>query len=133
MPTAMLSKSCSALRDMEVDEKQLDRLEGIVHSMTAQERDDIRVLNKSRIRRIARGSGTEPADVNRLTKQFEMLQKVTRQMAGGGIGGRLKAIRELSRAEAGAFPGVRGMPTLGGKGSTRTESFKKKFKQRKKK
>ncbi len=130
----MLPGVGSALKNMEVDEKQLDRLEGIVHSMTPAERDDIGLLTKSRVKRIARGSGTEPADVNRLTRQFDMLQKVTKQMSGGGIGGRLKAIRELSRADAGAIPGVRGMPMLGsGRGTTRTESMKKKFKERRKK
>ncbi|MHC4415299.1 MAG: signal recognition particle protein [Planctomycetota bacterium] len=128
----MLPGVGAALKNMEVDEKQLDRLEGIVHSMTRQERDNIKLLNKSRIKRIARGSGTTAADVNKLTNQFEMIQKMSRQMAGTGLGGKLNAIRDLSKADASMMPGVRNMPTLGSRGSTRTVSVKSRFKQRKK-
>ncbi|MEE9131022.1 MAG: signal recognition particle protein, partial [Phycisphaerales bacterium] len=80
----MLPGVGSMLKGIDIDDKQLDRLEGMVHSMTARERDDIKLLNKSRVKRIAKGSGTTAADVNKLTKQFEMMQKVTKQMAGGG-------------------------------------------------
>ncbi len=128
----MLPGVGAALKDMEVDEKQLDRLEGIVHSMTPAERDDIRLLNKSRIKRIAKGSGTTQADVNKLTKQFEMIQKMTKQMAGGGIGAKIKAAKAMAGAGADMVPGMSGVPGLGGRGSTRTASVKKKFKQRKK-
>jgi signal recognition particle subunit SRP54 len=129
----MLPGVGAALKNLEVDEKQLDRLEGIVHSMTPAERDNIKILNKSRIKRIARGSGTTQGDVNKLTKQFEMVQKVTKQMAGGGLGGRLKAMREMSQADPGLVPGIKNMPSLGRRGSTKTASMKKRFKQRKKK
>jgi signal recognition particle subunit SRP54 len=129
----MLPGVGAALKDLEVDEKQLDRLEGIVHSMTPQERDNIKILNKSRTKRIARGAGTTQGEVNKLTKQFEMVQKMTKQVAGGGIGGRLKAIKEMSKADPGMIPGVRGLPSLGRRSSTRTASVKKGFKQRKKK
>ncbi|MHC4219964.1 MAG: signal recognition particle protein [Planctomycetota bacterium] len=129
----MLPGVGAAIKNLEVDEKQLDRLEGIVHSMTRQERDDIRVLNKSRIKRIARGSGTTQGDVNKLTKQFEMVQKMTKQVAGGGMGGRLKAIKEMSQADPGLIPGVKNMPSLGRRTSTKTASIKSKYKQRKKK
>jgi signal recognition particle subunit SRP54 len=129
----MLPGVGAALKNLEVDEKQLDRLEGIVHSMTPAERDNIKLLNKSRIKRIAKGSGTTQGDVNKLTKQFEMVQKVTKQMAGGGLGGRMKAIKEMSQADPGLMPGVKNMPSLGRRGSTKTASMKKRFKQRKKK
>jgi signal recognition particle subunit SRP54 len=123
----------AAMKDMEVNEKQLDRLEGIVHSMTGKEREDIALLNKSRIKRIARGSGTTTAEVNRLTKQFEMLQKVTRQAAGGGMRGRLKALRDQARAEPGAtMPALKNMPALPQRGSTKISAVKKGFKQRRK-
>jgi signal recognition particle subunit SRP54 len=128
----MLPGVGSAMKDVDVDDKQLDRLEGIVHSMTRAERDDIKLLNKSRIKRIAKGSGTSQGEVNKLTKQFEMLQKMTKQMAGGGVGGRIKAIREMSSADPSMIPGVNNMPGLGRRGSTKTASLKKKFKQRKK-
>ncbi|MHC5023968.1 MAG: signal recognition particle protein [Planctomycetota bacterium] len=122
----------SMMKNLEVDEGQLDRLEGIVHSMTPDEREDIRTLNKSRVKRISRGSGTSAADVNRLTKQFEMIQKMTRQMAGAGALGKAKAMRELATASPGMVPGVKGMPGLGSRGSTKTQSVKQGYKRRKK-
>ncbi len=125
----MLPGVGSALKDVEVDESQLDRLEGIVHSMTAQERDNIKILTKSRIKRIAKGSGTTQGDVNKLTKQFEMVQKMTKQM---GMGGKLKAIKELRNAGPSMLPGVGNVPGMRGKGSTKTVSVKTKYKQRKK-
>ncbi len=128
----MLPGVGSMLKGVDIDDKQLDRLEGMVHSMTAREREDIKLLNKSRVKRIAKGSGTTAADVNKLTKQFEMMQKVTKQMAGGGIGGRLKAMRALSKGGGDMIPGVSNMPALGGRTSTKTIGVKSRFKQRKK-
>jgi signal recognition particle subunit SRP54 len=122
----------SMLKNVEVDDKQLDRLEGIVHSMTPQERDDIALLNKSRVKRVSTGSGTSAAEVNRLTKQFEMIQKMTRQMSGLGPMGKIKAMRELSRMDSNMIPGMKGVPGFSTKGSTKTESIKTRFKQRKK-
>ncbi|MFO0873763.1 MAG: signal recognition particle protein [Phycisphaerales bacterium] len=121
----------SMLKDVQVDEKQLDRLEGIVHSMTPRERDDIGVINKSRARRIAAGSGTQPMEVTKLTKQFELMQRVTQQMAGMGALGKFKAMKELQAMDPGMMPGVSGMPGMGGKGSTATRSVKERFKSRK--
>ncbi len=128
----MLPGVGAALKDVEVDEKQLDRLEGIVHSMTPAERKNIKTLNKSRIKRVARGSGTTPGEVGKLTRQFEMVQKMTKQMAGGGLGGKMKAIRDLTGAHASQIPGLQNMPALGGRLSTKTVGVKSKFKQRKK-
>jgi signal recognition particle subunit SRP54 len=122
----------SMLKDVQVDDRQLDRLEGIVHSMTRKEREDITVLNKSRVKRIAAGSGTQPADVNRLTRQFEMVQRMTRQMAGAGALGRLSAMREMAKMQQGMGPGLGRGPGLGLRGSTHIESRKSRFKQRRK-
>lgn len=128
----MLPGVGSMLKDVEVDDKQLDQLEGIVNSMTPDERDDIKVLNKSRVKRVSKGSGTTPAEVNRLTRQFDQIQKMTRQMADVGPFGKMKAMRELAKADPGLVPGLKGMPNLGGRGTTKTASHKKGFKQRKK-
>jgi signal recognition particle subunit SRP54 len=128
----MLPGVGGALKNMEVDEGQLNRLEGIVHSMTQTERDDIKTLNKSRIKRIASGSGTSAADVNRLTKQFNMIQSVSKQMSGMGSMGKMKAMREMAKTDPSMMPGIKGMPGMGGKGSTKTASRKAGFKQRKK-
>jgi signal recognition particle subunit SRP54 len=129
----MLPGVGSALKDVNVDEKQLDRLEGIVNSMTHRERERADTLSKSRIKRVARGSGTQPADVNKLVKQFDMLQNMTKQMAGHGPLGKVKAMRQLTKGGAqGDIAGLSGMPGLSGRGSTKTTSLKSKYKQRKK-
>jgi signal recognition particle subunit SRP54 len=72
-----------------VDSGQLKRVEAIVQAMTREERQDPQILNASRRRRIARGSGTTTQDVNRLVKQFGEMQKMMRQMTGGGRRGML--------------------------------------------
>jgi signal recognition particle subunit SRP54 len=123
----------SALKNVDVDDKQLDRLEGMVNSMTKEERDDIKLLTKSRTRRIARGSGTQPADVNKLTKQFEMIQKMTKQMSGAGMFSKMKAMKNMAKGgEMPGMPDMKGLPGFGGRGSTKTASPKQRFKQRKK-
>lgn len=122
----------SMLKNVEVDENQLDRLEGIIHSMTAGERDDARLLaKKSRVRRVARGAGVDPPEVNRLIKQFDAVQKMTKQMAGLGMGGKMKAAKDLAAMDPSMMPGMRGLPNLGGKGSTRTTAPRSGFKKRK--
>ncbi len=132
----MLPGVGSALKDVNIDDKQFDRLEGMVHSMTAAERKNLKLFNKGRVRRIAQGSGTTPNEVNRLTTQFEMVQKMTASLASGGMAGRMQAAREM--AKSGGMPGIPGMPGmpalpgLGSKGSSATVSPKAKFKQRKK-
>ena len=67
--------------DLTVDEAQLARTEAIIVSMTPQEREDPSLLNSSRKKRIAAGSGTQVVDVNRLLKQFETIQQFTRQLS----------------------------------------------------
>ncbi|MCL6634954.1 MAG: signal recognition particle protein [Peptococcaceae bacterium] len=68
------------LKDLQVDEKELVYVEAIIRSMTPEERrDPERVLNGSRKRRIARGSGTSVQEVNRLLKQFEQTKKMMKQ------------------------------------------------------
>ncbi|MDD6160156.1 MAG: signal recognition particle protein [Oscillospiraceae bacterium] len=67
--------------DLNVDEKQLARVEAIIQSMTPYERENPSVLNSSRKKRIAAGSGTQVVDVNRLLKQFESIQLLTKQFA----------------------------------------------------
>ncbi|MGH2457314.1 MAG: signal recognition particle protein, partial [Chloroflexota bacterium] len=66
-----------------LDDRQLKRVEAIISSMTRSERQNPTIIDGSRRRRIARGSGTQPADVNQLLNQFRQAQKMMRQMAGG--------------------------------------------------
>jgi signal recognition particle subunit SRP54 len=71
------------LKGMTLDERELDRVQAIITSMTPYERAHPEVLNGSRRRRIAHGSGTSIQAVNQLVKQFGQMQKVMKQMAGG--------------------------------------------------
>jgi len=73
-----------ALKDANMDEKQLARVEAIILSMTAKERINPDIINGSRRRRIAHGSGTTVEDVNRLLKQFDQMKKMMKQMSSGG-------------------------------------------------
>ncbi|MDN5784778.1 MAG: signal recognition particle protein [Corynebacterium casei] len=80
-------KQMSEMADM-VDEKQIDRIQAIIRGMTPEERDNPKVLNASRRKRIALGSGVEVADVNQLIERFNEAKKMMTKMAGQfGMGG----------------------------------------------
>ena len=92
-----------ALEGANIDEKALAHTEAIILSMTPAEREDPSVLNSSRKKRIAAGCGLEVVDVNRLLKQFEMMQQMTKRFSGknmakamkrgGGLfGGKMKGL-----------------------------------------
>ena len=82
------------LQGAQVDEKQMNRLEAIILSMTPLERENPQILNASRKKRIAAGCGMEVVDVNRLLKMFDSMQQMVKQMTKGhmpglpGMGGR---------------------------------------------
>ena len=74
------------LQGAQIDDRMLGRVEAMVTSMTAQERRNPKLLqNQSRVRRIARGSGTTPQEVQKFIKQFNEMQKMMRQMGKGGV------------------------------------------------
>ena len=79
------------MQNAQIDEKLMARTEAIILSMTPQERENPGILNASRKRRIAAGCGQEVVAVNRLLKQFEMMQQLTKQLSKGklpkGLGG----------------------------------------------
>ncbi len=78
-----------AIKDLDIDDDAFKGIEAIIHSMTPQERENPGILNGSRRKRIADGSGTTVVEVNRLLKQFEETRKVMRKMTGAegkGIG-----------------------------------------------
>lgn len=77
-----------ALKGAKVDEKAISRTEAIIRSMTPKERENPHMLNGSRKKRIAAGSGTTVVDVNRLIKQFDMMRDMVKQMGGGKKGRR---------------------------------------------
>jgi len=77
------------LQGAQIDEKQMAHTEAIILSMTPLERENPQVLNASRKKRIAAGCGLEVVDVNRLLKQYEMMQQMIKQMTGGRMPGML--------------------------------------------
>ena len=74
------------LPDAEVNEKELVKVDAIIGSMTAKERADYTIINGSRRSRIAKGSGTQVQDVNRLLKQFAEMRKMMKSMTSGKMG-----------------------------------------------
>ena len=92
-----------ALKGAKMDEKALSRQEAIILSMTQAERDNPSILNSSRKKRIAAGSGTQVVDINRLLKQYEGMQQMVKQLSG-------KNMRKLQKkmGGGGGFPGFGG-------------------------
>jgi signal recognition particle subunit SRP54 len=80
---AMIPGSGSLMREVDVEDRDLRRVEAIIQSMTPEERRNPKLIGGSRKRRIASGSGTRPQDVNRLLKQFADAQKMMKMLAGG--------------------------------------------------
>ena len=84
---AMFPGAGSMLKDVQVDDRDIKRVEAIIHSMTPEERRNPKILSGSRKRRIATGSGTRPQDVNNLIRQFGDAQKIMKGLTGKGMGG----------------------------------------------
>lgn len=101
---SMLPGVGNQLKDVDVDDKQLYRIEAIITSMTAKEREKPAIINPSRKRRIAAGSGTKVEDVNRLLKQFEQMQKMMKMMGGKNGKGKRRMMMPPN------MPGMPGMP-----------------------
>ena len=79
-----------AMKNVSVDEKQIGRVEAIIQSMTTREKEEPDIINASRKKRIAVGSGTSVQDVNRLLKQFDEMKKMMKQMTNMSKGGKKK-------------------------------------------
>ncbi len=92
------------VKDMDFDDRQLDRVGAMISSMTIKEREDPSIINPSRKRRIAAGSGMKVEDVNRLMKQYDQMKKFMKSMNSRGKDGKRKRL-----------PGLGGMP-FGGMG-----------------
>ena len=82
----------SKLKGIDVDEKAVVRVEAIINSMTKEERLNPDIIDGSRRRRIAAGSGTKVQDVNRLLKDFQQVRKLIKQMKKGKLGGMLRSM-----------------------------------------
>lgn len=118
----------SQMKDMQVDGDELMGMQAIIQSMTPRERNNPDVIDASRRRRIARGSGTEPQDVSGLVKQFMQMRELMKGMAGMGMAERMKFGTKLAQMSAsGQMPNVK----LKGKQPTRRLTQKDKRKRRK--
>jgi signal recognition particle subunit SRP54 len=93
------------LKNVQVDEKEMYRTVAIIDSMTPRERANHMLINGSRRRRIAKGSGTSVQDVNSLLKQYSQARKMMKSFSGGMMGGALG--KKLSKMK---FPGMPGLP-----------------------
>ncbi|MEO8365990.1 MAG: signal recognition particle protein, partial [Pseudoxanthomonas sp.] len=88
----------------QVTGKEVPRMVAIIGSMTKKERRNPTLLNGSRRARIARGSGTTPADVNRLLKQYQQMEKMMGKLAGGGMKGLMRGMKGMMGARGGGMP-----------------------------
>ena len=85
----------SQLKHMDIDDREIDRMEAIINSMTVAEKAEPKTVDASRRRRIARGSGTEPQDVSGLVKSFDMATSMMKQMAGMGLRDRMQFAKQM--------------------------------------
>ena len=90
---SMLPGMDKQLRDVDIDDRQMLRIEAIIKSMTAKEREKPDIINASRKRRIAAGSGMRFEDVNKLLNQYDQMKKMFRQMSAKG--GKRKMMRGM--------------------------------------
>lgn len=105
LPTQMAAKASEA--DLSRAEKDIKRKEGIIQSMTPQERRKPDLIKASRKRRIAAGAGVQVQDVNRMLKEFEQMQGMMKKMKGGGL---MKMMKRMGGMKGlgggGGFPGM---------------------------
>jgi signal recognition particle subunit SRP54 len=94
------------LKDVKVDEKEISRVVAIIDSMTPKERDNHMIINGSRRRRIAKGSGTSVQDVNQLLKQYAQAKKMMKSFSGGFMGKKLGKMKLPGGFPFGNLPGM---------------------------
>jgi signal recognition particle subunit SRP54 len=99
LPTE-LAQAVQSTQANQVDDRSIRRLEGIINSMTPEERARPELLKASRKRRIAAGAGASVQEVNRLLSQFEQARKMMKMVGRGGV-------QRMLRGLKGAFPGLR--------------------------
>ncbi|HET9190787.1 MAG TPA: signal recognition particle protein, partial [Rudaea sp.] len=93
-----------------VNDREIHRMVAIINSMTKKERRHPDLLNGSRKARVARGSGMQPADVNRLLKQYMQMEKMMSKMANGGIKGLMRQLGGAMKGMSGGGMPPGGMP-----------------------
>src|SRR4051812_39955865 len=98
------------LRNQEIDDRELSKIEGIIHSMTLEERRDPKIIDGSRKLRIANGAGVGTTEVNALLKQFGEMQKMMKGFGGGMLG---RGKKKKGKGGKGAAAGGRTTPKGG--------------------
>ena len=98
-----------ALKGAKIDDKAMARQEAIILSMTMAERENPAILNSGRKKRIAAGSGTTVVDVNRLVKQYEAMQQMTKQLTGKNMKKLQKKMGRMNGGGGGLFGGFPGL------------------------
>jgi len=88
----------------QVTGKEVPRMVAIINSMTKKERRNPALLNGSRRARIARGSGTSPAEVNRMLKQFQQMEQMMSKLSSGGMKGLMRGMKGMLGGRGGGFP-----------------------------
>ena len=104
LPTQLAARAQGA--DMERAERDVRRMEGIIHSMTPLERTRPELIKASRKRRIAAGAGVQVQEVNRLLNQFEQMQGMMKKMRGGGLMKMMRRMGGPGGMGGGGFPGL---------------------------
>ena len=94
---SMIPGMAKAIKDVDIDNNSFKSIEAIILSMTLEERENPQIINGSRRRRIALGSGTTVVEVNRLLKQFEDTRKIMKTVAGGGMKNAMRNMGALRR------------------------------------
>ena len=139
------------LKDLDIDESQMKRVEAIIQSMTPAERRKPEILNGKRKKRIARGSGRSAQEINELLRSFEQMRKMMKQLGGASGMQQMRGMKDLDLGQlgmegaSGGFPrlgagggpapgmgnaGMPGLPTGGGKPRGKTVPKRKKKKRR---
>ena len=104
LPSQLAAKAQGA--DMDRAERDVRRMEGIIHSMTPLERRKPELIKASRKRRIAAGAGVQVQEVNRLLNQFEQMQGMMKKMKGGGLMKMMRRMGGMGGLGGGGFPGL---------------------------
>ena len=94
---AMIPGVGKQIKDLDIDDNAFKGIEAIIRSMTPYERSHPEVLNQSRRMRIAKGSGTNIQEVNRIIKNFEQMRKMMKMVTGGGMGGMMRGMRGMPK------------------------------------
>ena len=99
-----------AIKDVDIDDDAFKGIEAIIYSMTPKERTNPEILNQSRKTRIAKGSGTNIQEVNRLIKQFDQMRKMMKMFSGNNMGNMARMAGMMGKMKG--MPGMPGMPKL---------------------